>query len=239
MALFCSALYHLDLNYFFKSFSEKRILSALWLSISAASIATVLALIFSIPTGYALSRYNFFLKPVADVLLELPVLISPAALGALLLIFLQTPPGLIIREYLVEIVYTFGGIILAQFISVLGICTRMIKSTFDEITPRYENIARTLGATPVQCFFRVSLPLAKNGIFYAGLLTWAKAIGEFGATITLAGSIPMKTETLPTAIYMKLSTADVKGVVVLIVLLLTMSLTILIAARFTVKKNHD
>ncbi|MFN6947111.1 MAG: ABC transporter permease [Cytophagaceae bacterium] len=238
--LIISTLFYFDTEVLINSLSDKRVLNAIWLSISAATIATLIAVIIAVPSGYGLSRYNFRLKPMADVILELPMVISPAALGAILLIFFQTPAGLFIRDNIIDVVYAFGGIVLAQFISVAGVCTRMIKSAFDEIPTRYENIARTLGATHRQSFFKVSLPLAKKGIFSATLLTWAKAIGEFGATITVAGSMAMKTETLPTAIFMKLSMADIKGTVVLILILFSISMAMLITARIIVReKSHD
>lgn len=137
-------------------------------------------------------------------------------------------------------VYTFSGIVLAQFITVLGICTRLMKAVFDEIPVRYENIARTLGASPRQAFFKISLPLAKKGLLSAIILTWAKAVGEFGATITVAGSMAMKTETLPTAIFMKLSMADIKGTVMIILILFGISMSLLIFTRYLLRnKQYD
>lgn len=237
--LILSTLYFFDKDVFKTTFTDKRIFSALWLSISAATLATIMAICISVPAAYALSRFSFKLKSIVDICLELPMVISPAALGALILIFFQTPIGNYIRNHVVDVVYTFYGIILAQFITVLGISTRMMKAVFDEIPVRYENVARTLGATQTQTFFKISLPLAKKGILSAIILTWAKAIGEFGATITVAGSMAMKTETLPIAIFMKLSMADIKSTVVLILILFVISMLMLTLARiaFIQQKN--
>jgi molybdate transport system permease protein len=234
--LILSAFYFFDSSTLSSSLSDSRVYSAVWISVSAATLATLLSVVISVPAAYALSRYQFPLKSVVDGLLELPMIISPAALGALILIFFQTPIGVFLRENSIDVVYAFSGIVLAQFITVLGISTRLIKSVFDEISPRYENIARTLGANHTQSFAKVSLPLAKNGILSAVILTWAKAIGEFGATITVAGSMAGKTETLPTAIFMKLSMADIRGTVMLILILFSISMTMLILARFIWKK---
>lgn len=230
--LIASAFYFFDVISFKAAFSDYRILYAIWISISAASLATVFAILIAVPAAFALSRYDFRLKSWIDLILELPMIISPAALGAVILIFFQTPLGLAIRDNVIDVVYAFSGIVLAQFITVLGIATRMIKAVFDEVPVRYENIARTMGAGPGKAFFQIALPLAKNGIFSAVVLTWAKAIGEFGATITVAGSMSMKTETLPTAIFLTLSTADIKGTVILILILLFISLCLLIATRY-------
>lgn len=238
--LILSTLYYFEWESLVKSLSDKRVLSAIGLSLGGASIATLLAVAISVPSAYAMSRYHFYLKPAVDILLELPMIISPAALGAIILILFQTPIGILIRENVIDIVYAFSGIVVAQFITVLGICTRLLKSVFDEIPTRYERIGRTLGATHWQSFSQISLPLAKYGILSATVLTWAKAVGEFGATITVAGSMAMKTETLPTAIFMKLSMADIKGTVILILILFAISMLMLITARLIVrKKQHD
>lgn len=235
-ALLLSALYFFDLNLLLSVLSDKRFISAVWVSLSAASLATFVSLLIAIPSAYAMSRYTFRLKPIIDIFLELPMIVSPAALGALILIFFQTPVGNFIRNH-IDIIYTFAGIIVAQFVSVLGICIRMLKTVFDEISNRYENIARTLGATHQQTFFKITLPLARNGILSSGILTWAKAVGEFGATITVAGSIAMKTETLPTAIFMRISTADINGTIVLILILFSISIAMLILARWLFRTN--
>lgn len=219
---------------------DKRTFSAISISLSAASIATLLAVVIAIPASFALSRYSFWLKPAVDIILELPMIISPAALGALVLIFFQTSIGNFVRENAIDVIYAFSGIVVAQFITVLGISTRLMKAVFDEIPVRYENIARTLGATPSQSFFKIAMPLAKRGILSSVILTWAKAVGEFGATITVAGSMAFKTETLPTAIFMSLSTANIKATVVIIIILFIISMLMLIFARFILQmKKYD
>ena len=236
--LIISAFYFFEWQSFSLAIHDRRVLSAIWISISAASLATLTAVVIAIPAAFAMSRYDFKGKKIIDHLLELPMIVSPAALGALILILFQTPLGDQFRHHVIDIVYAFSGIVVAQFITILGISTRMLKSIFDEIPPRYEHIARTLGATSWQAFRQISLPLAGKGILSAVVLTWAKAIGEFGATITVAGSLTGKTETLPTSIFMRLSTADIEGTVVLIVILLTISMSLLIVARYFLQSSR-
>lgn len=237
--LIAAAFYYFEFSDFHHTLSDSRVNHAITISVIAASIATILAIIIAVPAAFALSRYNFRFKSVVDIMLEFPMIVSPAALGAIILIFFQTPLGLFIRENVIDVIYTFWGIVLAQFITVLGISTRLIKAVFDEIPIRYENIARTMGATPRKAFFNISFPLAKKGIISALVLTWAKAIGEFGATITIAGSMAMETETLPTAIFMKLSMADIKGTVTFIIILFTVSLLVLSITRLFLKQTND
>lgn len=233
----------LSLFYFYKGslfldtlFSE-RTLYSIKISLIAATVATMLSLIIALPSAYALSRFDFRGRDVIDTILELPMIVSPAALGAMLLIFFNNPLGKWIQDNYAQFVFTAYGIILAQFTTTAGVATRLIKAAMDEIPHRYEDVARSLGASPFLAFLTVTLPLCKNGIIAASVLTWAKAIGEFGATITIAGSMAMKTETLPIAIYMRLSTADIEGTVVLILILVAIGLTTLYGVRLLTKKG--
>jgi molybdate transport system permease protein len=232
----------LSLFYFYKGslfmetlFSERTLFS-IKISLVAATIATLLSLVLAVPSAYALSRFDFKGRHVIDTILEFPLIVSPAALGAMLLIFFNNPLGTWIQEHVAQFVFTFYGIILAQFITTLGISTRLIKAALDEIPHRYEDVARSLGASPWKAFLTVTFPLSKRGIIASAVLTWAKALGEFGATITIAGSMAMKTETLPIAIFMRLSSADIEATVVLILVLVTIGLAVLYSVRLLTKR---
>lgn len=231
-----------SLFYFFKGslflatlFSERTLFS-IRLSLSVASIATLIAVFFAIPASYALSRSDFPGKAMIDTILEFPMIVSPAALGAMLLIFFNNPAGGWIQAQGVQFVFAVPGIILAQFVTTVGIATRLIKAAMDEIPQRYEKVARTLGASSFKAFFTITLPLSQRGILAAAILTWAKALGEFGATITLAGSMAFRTETIPIAIFMRLSSADIEGTVVLIIILITIGLGMLYGVRLLIRK---
>ncbi|MFN3505670.1 MAG: ABC transporter permease [Caldimicrobium sp.] len=185
----------------------------------------------ALPSAYALSRFDFKGKYFIDTILELPMIVSPAALGAMILIFFNTPFGLWVQNNFVQFIFTPYGIILAQFITTAGIATRLIKAALDEIPQRYEEVACSLGTSPFIAFLTITLPLSRKGIIAASILTWAKAVGEFGATIMVAGTMAMKTETLPIAIFMKLSMADIEGTVVLIMILISLGITTLYSVR--------
>lgn len=222
--LIASLFWFYDKEKFVEILSSDRTLYSLKLSLICATVVALISTILAIPAAYALSRYNFPLKNVMDTLLELPMIVSPAALGAMILIFFNTRYGSYIQEHSVQVVFSIAGILIAQLVTILGISIRLIKAVMDEIPLRYEHIARTLGATQWKAFRTVTLPLAKKGILAAYLLAWAKAIGEFGATITVAGSMPLKTETLPTAIYLRLASADIEGSVVLILIIVAIGI---------------
>ncbi len=219
--------------------TSARVLFSIKLSVGAALLATGLSLVIAVPTAYALSRFEFFGKKAIDLALELPMVVTPIALGALLLIFFNTRLGTLIQQSRLSFVFEFPGIVLAQFVTTVGIATRLLKTTFDGIPPRYEAVACTLGATPAQAFRLVTLPMAVPGILAATVLTFAKCIGEFGATIMLAGSMPMKTETLPISIFMRLSGADVEGMAVLILILLTVGLSSLALVKTMLHTSYD
>ncbi len=216
---------------FLETLCSARTLFSLKLSLITATTATAVSVFFAIPSAYALSRYRFFGSQVIDTILELPMIVSPVALGALILIFFNTPAGTFVQEKGVQVVFTVYGILLAQFITTVGIATRLIKAAMDEIPARYEDVAKTLGASPAKAFFTVTLPLSRRSIIASAILTWAKALGEFGATITVAGSMAMKTETLPVAIFMRLASADIEGTAVLVLILLAIGLGLLYGVR--------
>jgi len=229
--LIVSLAWFLDGEVFNRMFFSERTFFSVRLSLMAATVATGLAMTLAIPAAYALSRYDFIGKQAAETVLEFPIIVSPAALGAIILIFFNNPLGEWLQENTIYFVFTFAGIVLAQFITILGLSVRMLKAAFDEVPVELETVARTLGAGARYSFFTVTLPLAKNGLIAALILTWAKALGEFGATLMVAGSMAMRTETLPIAIFMRLSNADIEGTVALILILVIIGLTALYAAR--------
>lgn len=227
----------LSLGWFFRydtlrdTLLSERTMYSVRLSLLTATLAAGLAVAMATPAAYALSRYRFFGRDLADTVLEFPIIVSPAALGAMLLIFFNNPLGDWIQGNLVRFVFTVSGIILAQFVTVLGIAVRLLKTAFDEVPAELETVARTLGATPRHAFATVTLPLARRGLIAAFILAWAKALGEFGATIMVAGTMAMRTETLPIAIFLRLASADIEGTVAMILALVGIGLTALYVTR--------
>jgi molybdate transport system permease protein len=212
-------------------FSE--ILFAARLSLVTATISSAIAVAVSIPVAYLFTRYTFPGKDVCDTLLDLPIVLSPIALGALLLIFFNTPLGEQIERWFGPFVFEVRGIVLAQFAVVVGLSLRLIKETFHAIDVEYENLARTLGYNKMQVLLRVVLPMSRRGLLAAFLLVWGRAIGEFGATVTLAGAMTMKTETIPVAIFLNFESVDISSAIVFISILIAMSFAILFFVRKT------
>jgi len=161
------------------------------------------------------------------------MIMSPIALGASLLIFFNTPLGEVIQRRGIFFVFEVPGIVLAQFATIAGLSTRLMKASLDEISPRYETVARSLGSSSWQAFYKITLPLAWRGLIASIILSWAKALGEFGATVTLAGAMPGKTETMPVAIFTALASANIDKTIVLILILVVFGLVTLYGVRLT------
>lgn len=210
------------------------VLFSIKLSLFTATISALLSVIVAIPVAYALSSSDFQGKTIVDSIFNLPIVLPPTAVGAILLIFFTTSPGAAFEEYFIEFTYAVPGIVLAQFVIVTALAIRVIKPAFDNLDPEYEQVARTLGKNKVQAFFEVTLPMCKKAIVAAGVLAWGRAIGEFGATVTLAGATRMKTETMPIAIFLNLAEANVTQVTAIILILIIISISVLYLVQKTI-----
>lgn len=212
---------------------------AIYLSLICATIATFLGIALAIPTAYALAKSDFRGKTVIDALLDIPIILSPVALGLSLLLLFRTSPGGWVQDHLIRFVFEVPGIILAQFILALALSIRVLKATFDDQDRRLEQVARFLGATPWKSFRHVALPLARPGLLAAFILSWARVMSEFGATVTIAGAVQGKTETIPVSIYLNLSSIDIDKAVALMLLLSMVALTVLLSVRLISRGQYD
>jgi molybdate transport system permease protein len=204
---------------------------AIFLSLTTATISSAIAMAFGVPAAYILARRSFFGKGIVDALLDIPVFISPIAVGALLLVAFSGPEGRWVQGKLFSIVFAVPGIITAQAAIVTALAVRLMKATFESIPPRYENVARSLGCTQWTAFWKVALPLSKSGLVATAILVWARAVGEFGATVTLAGATQHKTATIPTAIYLGFAGADVERALTLVLILIAVAMLSLFGLR--------
>ena len=219
---------------------ESDVQTAVRLSIVVSVGSALLAAVFAIPGGYALSRFRFRGKAIVEGLLVIPILMSPMALGVSLLLLFRTSLGQWVEDNVIRFVFETPGMVLAQFLVALSLETLVVRSAFDAIDIRYEQVARFLGCTPWQAFRRVTLPLAKNGIVAAIILGWARAIGDFGATSMIAGAVKGKTETMPISIYLSMSSVSLDRAVSLsVVLTLVTVFALAIVHTLSARKSHD
>jgi molybdate transport system permease protein len=173
-------------------------------TLAAGAGATLLALPPGVALAWVLARRAFRGKALVETLVTLPLVMPPVAMGLILLELLapRGPLGRGLAALGIEVVYTWRAVVIAMALMGLPLLVRTARAGFEHVDQRYEQIARTLGASPLRAFLTVSLPLAMRSLVAGAVLAFARALGEFGATIMVAGSIPGRTRTLSTAIYM-------------------------------------
>lgn len=213
-------------------------LNALRLSLTTASLAALLSIAVGTPVAYLLARENFRGKPVIDTLIDLPMVLPPAVAGiALLMAFGRR--GLLgpaLASFGVELPFTTAAVVLAETFVAAPFYVRAAKAGFGGVDRKLEQMSALLGVSGVRTFARVTLPLAAPSLFSGLLMTWARALGEFGATIMFAGNFPGRTQTMPLAIYAGLET-DLDGALALALILVVVSFGILIAVRIASPKG--
>ena len=168
-----------------------------------ALTATALAVPPAVLLGWIMARRSFPGRSVLETLCTLPLVMPPVATGLLLLRTFgrRSPVGQALDAAGVEIVFTWKAVVIAMAVMSLPIILLTAKAGFQQLNPRFEDMAASLGASPVRVFFSITIPLAGRSLIAAALLGFARALGEFGATIMIAGGIPGQTETLSVAIY--------------------------------------
>lgn len=168
-----------------------------------AIIATALTLPPGLLAGWLLARRRFVGKSVIETLVTLPLVMPPVATGLILLRLLgqRSPLGRALDAIGVEVVFTWKAVVMAMVVMSFPLVVLNVRAAFEQLDPRYEKMAASLGAGPVRVFLTVSLPLVKRSIAASALLGFARALGEFGATIVVAGAIPGSTQTLSVAIF--------------------------------------
>ncbi|MGE5219030.1 MAG: molybdate ABC transporter permease subunit [Chloroflexota bacterium] len=172
-------------------------------SVAVALAATLLILPLGVALAHFFARKEWPLKTMLETILLLPLVMPPVSTGLILLKIFgrRSPIGQWLYERGVEIVFEWKGVLVAMAVMSFPLLFRSVRTSFAEINPRLEHIAATLGASPLRIFFVVTIPLAYRGIVAGALVAFSRALGEFGATILLAGNIPGKTQTLSLAIY--------------------------------------
>ncbi|TFH41848.1 MAG: ABC transporter permease subunit [Lysobacterales bacterium] len=202
------------------------------MSLWTSTTTVVLSILFAIPMGYVLSRHRFPGHVVADSLVDLPIVFPPVVVGLTVLVFVtQTPIGRWIEHSGFEFIFQPRGIVLCQFVVSASFAIRSAKSTFDEIDPRLENVALTLGCSQWGSFLHVSLPLARSGIMAGAILTWARAFGLFGPLMIFVGSFRGRTEVLSTTVYLEQSVGHLEQALAVALLLVAVAMICLVTIR--------
>jgi ABC-type sulfate transport system permease component len=176
---------------------------SLWLTAWTAAVATCIAMVIAIPVGYTLSRYRLPGARVLLTLIDLPVMVPPAAIGVFLFgVFRTFPVASLCAGLGIRIDHAVPGVVVAQVTVTLAFAVRLVKASFDGVSPRFEAVSRSLGASLPRTFFRVSLPLARNGVLASLIVVWARAAAEWESLMLFVGGIQGQTDTLPFAVYL-------------------------------------
>ncbi len=192
------------------------------LSLLVATAATALALLLGVPIAWWLARTRVFGRSVLEVLVLLPMVLPPTVIGYYLLVSVgrESTVGRAIESLFdAPIVFTPMAAVVATFVAAAPFLVRAAQGGFEQIDPVYEDAARTLGRSEIAVFFTVTVPLAWRGILAGTTLCFARAMGEFGATLMLAGNIPGRTQTASLAVYDAVQTGNVERAMLLSLLL--------------------
>jgi molybdate transport system permease protein len=227
-----SLLLKITLEEFVSAILKPDVKSAIFLSLITATTATVIIVLIGTPLAFLNARVSYPCRNFVETLIDLPIVLPPSVAGLALLVLLGRR-GLIgsyLNDIGIAIIFTTLAVIIAQVFVAGPLYIRQAKSAFAMVDPVYESAARTLGASPLKTFLKITVPLARTGLLSGVILSFARAIGEFGATIMVAGNLPGKTQTMPLAIY-GLMQSDITASIALSIVLIGISCLILVLIR--------
>jgi molybdate transport system permease protein len=215
--------------------------SAIFLTLRVASVATLVVLIPGVLLGFYFARKNTPVSRLVSTFVTLPMVLPPTAIGYLLL-RLMSDDGPLGPEFLglqINLILTWKAAVVATGIMALPLVVRTAKVAFEGVDPRLEMMKRTLGFGPVQTFLRVSVPMANRGLLAAAILGFTRAMGEFGATVLVAGNIPFKTQTLASAIFSAQQVGQEREAYFLIALALLLGFAAIFATELLSRRSTE
>jgi molybdate transport system permease protein len=215
------------LDAFIAALESREVRHATVLSLISCSLTTVLSLWVAVPIGYLMSRFEFRGKTVIDTVLDIPIVLPPLVVGISLLVLFNAVPEPISRR----VVFEVPAVVIAQFMVACAFAVRTMRVTFDQIPRRYEDVALTLGCSLRQSFWLIVLPQARKGIVAASTLAWARSLGEFGPILVFAGATPLRTEVLPTTVFLEMQAGNLPGMLAVSIIMIILAAIVLIVAR--------
>lgn len=215
------------------------IIFAIKLSLYTSVSAVIISLLLGIPTAYLLARRTFPGKFFIDLFLDIPLVMTPLITGMGLL-FLLGPDllGAYFVDTGINFLFSPAGAIVAQSFIATPLIIRSCRNTFEEIDRKFDWAASTIGLSPFQVFILITLPMARNGILSGTILAWTRTLGEFGATLMVAGATRFRTETLPIAVYLNLTSGEIEIAVTCAWILITLGFVLLILLKWLGHRNQ-
>ncbi|MCE5279337.1 MAG: ABC transporter permease subunit [Planctomycetaceae bacterium] len=205
--------------------TRDQMLFAIRMSLATSLTTLILVLVTGIPIGYALSRYRFPLRAFCDTLVDVPIVLPPVVTGISLLAFFNFGFGQFIRTAMESAnlsTVSGAGIVMCQYLVAVPYCIRSAKAAFNGVDPNLEQVSRVLGCTTWQTFYRVSAPLARNGLIAGGVMAWARALGIFAPIMVFVGTGP-RVLTMPTTLWLELSTGNIATAVAIALVMLALA----------------
>lgn len=254
-ALLAANLMYIEGSHVKAAWTSPEIIFAVKLSLFTCTVTAFLSLLVAVPAGYLLARVPFRGRVLVDALVDVPIVLPPIVVGlALLLLFNQTQVGRWLEgqvehvlawvnallpgpsrwlglDAVTSITYDVPGVILAQFAVASAFAIRTMRVAFEQVDDRRERVALVLGCTRRQAFQWVALPEVRNGMLAAITLAWARAMGEFGPILVFAGATRLKTEVLPTTVFLELSVGNVEAAATVSMLMVAAAMVVLLGAR--------
>jgi molybdate transport system permease protein len=231
LAMLAADLQYTSVSHVLGALNSPEIRYSIKLSLISCSLTALLSVWVAVPIGYLMSRHRFPFSSFIDAVLDIPIVLPPLVVGLSLLILFQTSLGRKVEEF-VPVTFAVPSVILAQFMVAAAFAVRTMRATFDQISPRQEQVARTLGCSSSQAFFYVVLPQARRGVITAATLAWARALGEFGPILIFSGATRGRTEVLSTSVYLEFSVGNLEAAVAVSLLMIVTSIIVLVAMRY-------
>ncbi len=213
--------------------------SPLYISIKTAGLATLITFICGIYAARYIGRIKRF-QGIIDGIITLPLVLPPTVVGFFLLLFLGKNSfiGQFLQIFDINIIFSWPATVITAVVVSFPLMYRTVKGTFEQINEDYISAARTLGMSEEKIFWKITIPLSWSGIMAGMILSFARALGEFGATIMLAGNIPGKTQTMSTAIYSAVQANDQQTAFMWASIIIVLSLFVMILMNYWLKKQR-
>ncbi|MCR4944171.1 MAG: molybdate ABC transporter permease subunit [Clostridium sp.] len=209
-------------------------LSPLYVSIKCALISTIITFFIGIGISYLVANYKGKFKGLIDGILTLPLILPPTVVGFFLLVLFgkNGPIGKLLLHFDVTVIFSFSATVIAASVVSFPMMYRTARSAFEQIDSNIIYAARTLGLSEFKIFYKIAVPLAFPGIIGGLVLSFARAIGEFGATLMIAGNIPNKTQTMPLAIFFAVEGNDMRTALIWVLIIVTLSIVSILILNY-------
>lgn len=213
--------------------------SPLWISIKTSLLATIITFFLGVVTSYWIANSKCKFKGLIDGLFTLPLILPPTVIGFFLLLLCgkNGPIGEFLKQFDINLIFSWAGTVVAATVVSFPMMYRSTRAAFEQIDINIISAARTLGLSEFKIFFKIAIPLAWPGIIGGLVLSFARAMGEFGATLMLAGNIPGRTQTMPLAIFFAVEGGDMTKAMLWVVIIVTLSLFMIVLLNYWSEKQ--